>query len=103
MAFALKRGLLFQSFHCTYNYIYSIYLRIWCLCQNIGHCVGVSSEGVDAGLCPHVPHAGRGVPASSQEDVDGRVEGHAVDTTQVTVVVTDHLHTSKHSTQYTAT
>ena len=64
------------------------------MCQDIGHCVGVSTEGVDAGFCPHVPHASRGVPASSQEDVDGRVEGHAVDTTQVTVVVTDHLQTN---------
>ena len=59
--------------------------------DDVSHCVGVASEGVDTGLGPHVPDTSSGVPAPSEEHVDGRVEGHAVHCTQVPVIVSDDL------------
>ena len=89
--------------------MYIHYLRVWGLCEDIGHCVGVASERVYAGFGPHVPDAGSGVPTSSEENVDGGVERDAVDTTEVAMVVADNLthhiisHTSHHTHTHTNT
>ena len=73
-----------------YNILYK-YLRIGSLCENISHGVGVSRESVDAGLGPHVPDSSSGVSPSSEQDINGGMEGHAVDPAQMAVVVANHL------------
>ena len=53
-------------------YMY-MYLRVSSLSEDVCHCVGVAREGVDAGLGPHVPDSGCGVPPSSEQHIDGGV------------------------------
>ena len=74
-------------------YIQTLGGNLWvgCLSEDVSNCVGVSCEGVYTGLCPHVPHTSSGVPPSSQQHIDGRVQGEAVHTTEVTMVVTYYL------------
>ena len=76
-----------------YMYIQTLGRNLWvgCLSEDVSNCVGVSCEGVYTGLCPHVPHTSSGVPPSSQQHIDGRVQGEAVHTTEVTMVVTYYL------------
>jgi len=61
------------------------------LASNGGYRVGVTSEDVDLGLGTYVPDSGSGVSASGDKDVEGGVDGQAVDTGEVTVVVSDDL------------
>jgi len=53
--------------------------------------VGVSREGVNVGLGPHVPDARRRVPARGHQDVDGRVQRQRIHGAQVAVVMADNL------------
>ena len=66
-------------------------LWIRSLSEDVCHSVGMTTEGVYAGLSPHVPHTSSGVPPSSEQHIDSGMQGHAVHTTEVTVVVTHHL------------
>ena len=67
------------------------YLWVGSLSEHVSHCVGVTSEGVYAGLGPHVPHTSGGVPPSSEQHVDGGMQRHAIYSTEMTVVVTYYL------------
>ena len=87
------------------------HLRVGRLGEHGPYCVGVASEGVNARFGTHIPHLHKqvhtiqsltivvhhdlypcsGVSAASDEDVNGWVKGHAVHSTQVTVVVSNHL------------
>ena len=68
-----------------------MYLWIRSLSEDVCHCVGMTREGVYAGLSPHVPHTSCGVPPSSQQHINSGMQGHAVHTTEVPVVVTHYL------------
>ena len=66
-------------------------LRIRGLTNNAADGRGVAGQCVDVDLGPHVPDSGGGVSSARHQDVDGGVQGHAVNRRQVTVVVTNDL------------
>ncbi len=51
----------------------------------------MTGQRVDVDLGPHVPHARRRVAAAADQNVDGRVQGEAVDGRKVAVIVSDNL------------
>ena len=76
---------------CTITMYMYMYLWIRCLSEDVSHSVGMTSEGVYAGLSPHVPHTSSRIPPSSQQHIDSGMQGHAVHTTEVPMVVTYYL------------
>lgn len=66
-------------------------LRIGGLTNDAADGRRVAGQRVDVDLRPHVPDSGSGVTSARHQDVDGRVQGQAVNRGQVTVVVTDDL------------
>ena len=66
-------------------------LWVSCLCDDVGYSISVSTQCMYTSLGPHVPDPGCGVSTSSHQDVNGRVEGHAVNGTEMAMVMSDHL------------
>ena len=49
-------------------------------------------KSVNTSFCSHIPYSSGRVPTSCQQHINSRVKGHAIDATQVTVVVPYYLY-----------
>ena len=64
-------------------------LRLITLTDDVFNCVGVTCKDMDLVLGTHVPDSSCGISASSDEEVELRVECECIDTTEVSVVLPD--------------
>lgn len=67
------------------------HLRIRRLGEKRAHGVLVAREARGLHPAPHVPDPGRAIPAPGDQDVERRVQAHAEDPAQVSVVVANHF------------
>lgn len=68
-----------------------MYLWVGSLGEDISNSVGMSRQSVDAGLSPHIPHTSSGISPSSHQHINSGVKRHAIDSTEVAVIVTHYL------------
>lgn len=67
------------------------YLRISGLGQNAAYSVVMAGQTKGLHFGPHVPHTTDAVPASRHKNIKGRVQFQGVDSTQMPMIVPDHL------------